>query len=131
MEKLIIITVFTVLLGVQCATEEEVPYFTHLYGYAREEADSTTGINGLILKIRDINPDDVNYWRTREVTTHTQDALHGFFEIDSVVYGTSQQQGTGYIAIFLDSLQNLQWPSQIWYPTVFGLADTTILYVVE
>ncbi|KPJ72855.1 hypothetical protein AMJ52_04975 [candidate division TA06 bacterium DG_78] len=131
MKQLFLITVFTALLVVQCATEEEEIYFTHLYGYAREETDSTTGISGLILKIRDLNPNDLDYWRTREVTTQTQDALVGFFEIDSVVYGTSQQQGTGYVAIFLDSLQNPQWPSQLWYPTIFGPADTIILYVLE
>lgn len=133
MKQIYLITVFTSLLALfmQCATEEEEIYFTHLYGYMREETDSTTGINGLILKIRDLNPEDLDYWRTREVTTQTQDTLAGFFEIDSVVHGTSQQQGTGYVAIFLDSLLNPQWPSQLWYPTLFGPADTIIPYVFE
>jgi hypothetical protein len=133
MKQIFLITMLTSVLTlfVQCATEEEEIYFTHLYGYAREEADSITGLNNLILKIRDLNPDDLDYWRTREVTTQTQDTLAGFFEIDSVVHGTSQQQGTGYVAIFLDSLQNPQWSSQLWYPTLFGPADTIILYVFE
>jgi hypothetical protein len=133
MKQFFLITVLASLLvlAVQCATGEEEAYFTHLYGYVRSETDSTTGVNGLILKIRDLNPNDIDYWRIREITTQTQDTLAGFFDVDSVVHGTSHQQGTGYVAIFLDSLENPQWPSQLWYPTLFGPVDTIILYVLE
>lgn len=128
MKKFTIFTFLIIIFTVHCTTTDE-PLVTHLYGYIRNASDSTTGINGLILQIRDINPYDFNYARIREDTTRTEDSLDGFFEMDSVVYGTTGQQGTGYVAIFLDSLQNPGWSSWIWYPTLFGEIDTIILYL--
>ncbi len=114
---------FIIITGVvfDCTKKEEL-YFTHLYGWAKYD---TSGINGLNLVIRDIKPDDTGYYRFRPVTTgYSGDSFPGFFEMDSVCYGTSSYQGSQIVAVLLDSVDNPGWPRQYWYLTLSGVVDT-------
>lgn len=129
MKRTTVLTLFLVLSILNCTTQGE-PLISHLYGYLKNESDST-GVNNIVLKIRDINPYDVNLSRVREDTTRTEDSQDGFFEMDSVCYGTTEQQGTGYVAIFADSLLNPGWPSQYWWPSIAGDVDTIIIYIAK
>lgn len=127
MQKISLVVSFLIILVMSCAEEEE-PFFSHLSGWVRREVDSV-GVNGLFLQIRDIDPDHLDQFRVRTTTTMAQDSLDGYFEIDSVLYGTSQKQGTGYVAIIADSLYNNNWPSHIWYPNIAGDVAEVILYI--
>ncbi|MBE0432614.1 hypothetical protein IBX73_04005 [candidate division WOR-3 bacterium] len=110
-----------------CATEEE-PLICHLYGYVVRN-DNQTGINNLVLKIYDINPYDLNIGRLRETTTRVQDSIDGFFEMDSVYYGTTKRQGN-LVTIGIDSTQNPGYPSQYYTPFIDGEIDTVIISIV-
>ena len=72
-----------------------------------------TGINNIILTVGDINPDDITEMRIRKVTTESYDTLNGHWEMDSVCYGTTRQQGTGYVRITLDTLDNPTYPYRV------------------
>ncbi len=119
-----------VLFFLNCM-KEEVPVLCHLYGWVKDEADSTTGINNFVLQIKDINPYTLQSLRIREITTRTDDSTYGFFEMDSVCYGTTNQQGTGYVTIFADSIKNPGWESRYWSPRIVGDIDTIILYILR
>ncbi len=124
MKKIIFLIIFIFVIF-DCAKKEEL-YFTHLYGWAKY--DTLGGINGLKLVIRDIRPDDTDYYRFRSVTTgYSNDSLPGFFEMDSVCYGTSNFQGGQIVAVLLDSVDNPGWPRQYWYLTLSGGVDTVEL----
>ncbi|KPK72898.1 hypothetical protein AMJ87_03395 [candidate division WOR_3 bacterium SM23_60] len=129
MKKALMLFVLITLCIVHC-TEEEEPLYCHVYGWVRTVSDST-GVNGLILKIIDLDPENLPELRQRQVTTQTHDLLAGFFEIDSVVYGTDQRQGTAYVTFIADSLDNPDWPHTVWNPNVYGDVDTTILYISQ
>ncbi len=125
-----LLTLFVAAVAIHCTTDEdEEPLFTHLYGWVKTQAN--IGIDGLLLKIIDIDPDKLSQWRQRETITITKDSIPGYFEMDSVVFGTTKMQGTGYVTIILDSLedQNKEWPTHIWYPNLFGEIDTLTLYI--
>jgi len=128
MKKAALIVLLIALLVTNCLKEDE-PILCHLYGWAKSESDST-GINNLILQIKDINPDDIYYLRIRETTTRNEDSVAGFFEMDSVCYGLTYQQGTGFVTIKVDSMQNPACSTQYWAPTIVGAVDTIILYVI-
>lgn len=116
-----------IFLILTCA-QKEVPYFTHLYGWVKYD---TLGINGIILQIIDINPDDVNRGRVRETITKSSASLPGFFEMDSVCYGTSGYQGSQTVAIQVDSTKNSGWSTKIWYPDIKGGVDTVLLFLTR
>lgn len=128
-KKAIMLCMLLALCAVHC-TEEEEPLYSHVYGWVRRETDSS-GVNDLILKVIDLDPDNIPDLRQRQVTTQTHDLLAGFFEIDSVVYGTDQRQGTAYVTFIADSLDNPDWPHTVWNPTVYGDVDTVILYISQ
>jgi len=127
MNKIGIVVLFMILLIMRCAEEEEL-FFSHLSGWVRNEVDSI-GVNDLSLQIRDIDPDQLDQFRERTTTTMTQDSLDGYFEMDSVLYGTSQKQGTGYVAIIADSLHNEDWPFHIWFPNIASDVAAVTLYI--
>ena len=129
MKKAALIVLFIAILVTNCLKEDE-PVLCHLYGWAKSESDSTIGINNLILQIRDINPYNINYLRIRETNTRNEDSVAGFFEMDSVCYGLTNQQGTGFVTIKVDSMQNPACSTQYWAPTIVGAVDTIILYVI-
>jgi hypothetical protein len=132
MKSIFLVSIFAIaIITLQCTSEEE-PYFVHLYGYVIEEADSTTGVNDLLLRIWHLNPDNPSQTVLLDtIRTKTQDEFDGFFERDSVCYGTSQKQGQGYVAIVVDSTQNPGWPSQLWTPEIYGDVDTVTLYIQD
>ena len=117
------------ILALNCTTEEE-PFVCHLYGWVIEEDDSTTGVDSVKLKIWDINPYNVSQMRARETTTRPENFFPGFFEMDSVCYGTTKQQGR-IVFIVIDSTENPGWPSQGWQPDIYGDVDTIILYIYD
>lgn len=120
-----------ILLIITCAQKEE-PYFTHLCGWVKYPGSSDTlGINDIILQIIDINPDDVNRSRIRETTTKSVDSLPGFFEMDSVCYGTSGYQGSQTVVVRVDSTKNPGWPTQWQYLDLNGGIDTVVLYLTK
>lgn len=120
MKKIIFLVVMTICFF-DCRHKEEL-YFTHLYGWAKF---NSVGVNGIVLTIRDINPENTNYFRFRfDTTGYVSDSLPGFFEMDSVCYATSGMQGSAIVAVLLDSVYNPGWPRQYWYLTLSGGADT-------
>lgn len=124
---LCLLAVITILFLPRCSEDEE-PLLAHVYGYVRNESDSS-GVNSITLRIRDIDPENVEDIRERETITRTEDSLAGYFEMDSVCYGTSNMQGIGYVTIIVDSTTNPGWPTQYWQPDVYGAVDTVILYI--
>ncbi|MEO0095204.1 MAG: hypothetical protein ABIL46_00035 [candidate division WOR-3 bacterium] len=121
-------TIFLIIIAfviLRCTKKEEL-YFTHLYGWLKH--DTLGGINGLKINIRDINPENTDYYRFRPYTTgYSPDFQPGFFEMDSVCYGTSSYQGGQIVAVLLDSTDNPGWPRQYWYLTLSGGVDTVEL----
>jgi hypothetical protein len=127
MKKITLLLFLFMFVSINC-TDDEEPLLSHVYGWAYKTSDST-GINGLILKIRDINPHDLEVLRNRTLTTQTKDSLPGYFEIDSVCYGTTKIQGTTYVTMFIDSVDNPTWSDTAWYPNLRGPVDTVIIYL--
>jgi hypothetical protein len=124
MKKLMIFAFLIAILALNCTTEEE-PLVCHLYGRVIHD---TTGVNDIKLKIWDINPYNVDQMRSRETTTRDENSTPGFFEMDSVCYGTTRRQGS-IVSVVVDSTDNPGWPSQIWQPDIYGDIDTIILYI--
>jgi len=124
MKKLMTFAFLIAILALNCTTEEE-PFVCHLYGWVIHD---TTGVNDIKLKIWDINPYNVDQMRSRETTTRDENSTPGFFEMDSVCYGTTRRQGS-IVSVVVDSTDNPGWPSQIWRPDVYGNIDTIILYI--
>ncbi|MCX7994840.1 MAG: hypothetical protein N3A65_03570 [candidate division WOR-3 bacterium] len=123
--KIIISFIILALVVFNCTKKEEL-FFTHLYGWLKY--DTLGGINGLNILIRDINPENTGYYRFRPTKTgYSPDSLPGFFEMDSVCYGTSNFQGSQIVAVLLDSTNNPGWPRQYWYLTLTGGVDTVEL----
>ena len=131
MKRLLVIVIGLIVVLSVC-TQKEEPLFCHLYGYVRLASDSVTGVNGISLRIWDLDPEDPTVYRhsARETITRTEDALPGFFEMDSVVYGTDKNQES-FVRIVIDSLQNPGWTSQIHWPFIEGEVDTVIVYIVN
>jgi hypothetical protein len=128
--KIIMPILFLTILGCLSCTDAETPFLSHVYGWAYRMSDST-GINGLTIRIRDIDAYDLGHMRDRTVLTETVDSLDGFFELDSVCYGTSHVQGIGYVIMFIDSVDNPVWPDTSWLPDIRGPVDTIIFYLED
>lgn len=123
---LLLISIF-LITAPRCGSEEE-PLICHLYGYAVRD-DNQTGINGLVLKIYDIDPYNISQGRLRETTTGIQDSVDGFFEMDSVCYGTTKNQGN-LVTIGIDSTQNPGYMTQYYTPFIDGEVDTIIISIL-
>ncbi len=130
MSKYIILGFLSALVIIHCA-EDDIPLFSDVSGYLRRNDSLTSGINNVILTVGDIDPDDITGMRTRKVTTGPHDTLDGYWEMDSVCYGTTRQQGTGYVRITLDTLDNPAYPYRVWLPNIFGPADTVVLTMLQ
>jgi hypothetical protein len=91
--------------------------------------DNQQGVNNLIVRIYDINPYNVTGGRLRYDTTMTQDSVAGFFEMDSVCYGTTKRQGN-LVTIGLDDTENPNWPNQYYTPDISGDVDTVFIYIL-
>ncbi|MEO0136398.1 MAG: hypothetical protein ABIL39_04010 [candidate division WOR-3 bacterium] len=123
--KKAILFIILAFVSFTCTRKEEL-YFTHLYGWLRY--DTLGGINGLKILVRDINPENTDYFRFRPtITGYSPDSLPGFFEMDSVCYGTTSLQGSQIVAVLLDSTDNPGWPRQYWYLSLSGGVDTVEL----
>jgi len=121
----LIVIAFTLF---NCTHKEEL-YLTHLYGWVKYD---TTYINGIVLVVRDINPENTAYYRFRtDTTNYSTDSLPGFFEMDSVCYGTSSYQGSQIVAVLVDSTDNPGWPKQYWYLNLSGSVDTVELNLIK
>lgn len=127
--KKIVLSIFAIaIISLHCATEEE-PYFCHLYGWLISADDSTSGVNDVLLKIWHLNPDDfTQYVLLDTFRTRTENSLDGFFERDSVCYGTTEQQGR-FVTIVVDSVDNPTWHTQLWQPDIYGEVDTITIYI--
>ncbi|MDH4210209.1 MAG: hypothetical protein OEV79_02020 [candidate division WOR-3 bacterium] len=124
-----IILISIVVIG--CTEEEEIPFICHLYGYIRDN-DTQLGVDGMIIQIVElINPYDINSNRIRYDTTMTQDSIPGFFEMDSVCYGTNKRQGTGMVIIGIDSTLNPGWLQGSYPIDVTGSVDTVYVYILR
>ncbi len=108
------------MIALNCGEEEE-PFLSHVYGWVKRTADST-GINDLNIEVTDLDPYNFVLGRERETTTSTQDSLDGFFEMDSVCYGTTQRQGAGYVRIIVAD-------TDTFFPDIRGAIDTIELYI--
>ena len=128
MKKILIILLFiSAYVAIDC-TEEEKPLICHLYGYMINNS-TQQGENNLIVRIYDINPYDVSRGRLRYDTTSTKDANPGYFEMDSVCYGTSKRQGN-LVTIGLNDAENPDWPNQLYTPDIYGDTDTVYIYIL-
>ncbi len=123
-----LVALFIGCLALNCAGEDEELFFSHLSGWVRNEADSM-GVNDLFLQIMDIDPDNLSQLRERTTTTMTEDSFDGYFEMDSVLYGTSELQGSGYVRIVADTAHNDDWPYHIWFPNISGEVAAVTLYI--
>ncbi len=123
-----LVALFIGFLTLNCAGEDEELFFSHLSGWVRNEADSM-GVNDLFLQIMDIDPDNLSQLRERTTTTMTEDSFDGYFEMDSVLYGTSELQGSGYVRIVADTAHNDDWPYHIWFPNISGEVAAVTLYI--
>ena len=129
MKKALLFSIlFFSIVAVSC-TEEDEPLICHLYGYVRDN-NTGLGVDSIVLQIIElINPYDLNTGRLRYDTTMTQDSVPGFFEMDSVCYGTNKRQGTGMVTIVIDSTLNPGWLSRIYPIDVVGDVDTVYVYI--
>jgi hypothetical protein len=126
--KYLVALVCAVCIYTNCG-ENEVRYWTHMYGFAKLKSNGS-GINGLTLKIGDIDPENTHLIRVREtVTAHSPDSLHGYFEMDSVCYATSSAQGSQIVWIMIDSTDNPGYHSQYQYVDLSGPTDTIDYYI--
>ncbi len=125
--KNLILLMIAAVFCIVCAREEQT-YFCHLFGYIRDVTDST-GIDDMVIDIYDIDPERTNQSRQRTVTSETRDSISGFFELDSVCWGTSQMQGVGYVTIRVDSTKNPGYPSETWQPDLHTAVDTVVLMI--
>ena len=55
--------------------------------------------------------------------------IPGFFEMDSVCYGTTNRQGN-LVSIGIHENENPGWPSQFYTPDIFGDVDTVYIYIL-
>ena len=120
-----------------CGGEPEEPFICHLYGYTQRIRvindsipiyDTLSGVNGLILRIYDIDPYDITSGRLRYDTTETRDSIPGCFEMDSVCYGTTNNQGN-LVSIGIDTTENPGWNTQYRTPDIYGDVDTVLIYL--
>ena len=127
------------IVAIHCGGEEEVPFICHLYGYTQlirvindsiPIYDTLPGVNGMVLRIYDINPYDVNMGRLRYDTTETRDSIPGAFEMDSVCYGTTNNQGN-LVSIGINETENPGYNTQYRTPDISGDVDTVIVYLFE
>jgi len=128
--KKIMLIILLIVSGYLSCTDAEEPFLSHVYGWAYRMSDST-GINGLTIRIRDIDVYDLGQLRDRTVLTETVDSLDGYFELDSVCYGTTHIQGIGYVIMSIDSVENPNWPDTSWLPDIRGPVDTVIFYLED
>ncbi len=129
MKKLVTLTFcLTFLAAINCTGEDEEPLICHLYGYMINN-ETQQGVNGLTVRIIDINPYNLASNRLRYDTTMIQDSIPGFFEMDSVCYGTTKRQGN-LVSIGIQEDENPGWPSQFYTPDIFGAVDTVYIYIL-
>jgi hypothetical protein len=130
MKKIILLSIIAVsIIVVGCTEEEEIPLICHLYGYIRDD-DTQQGIDNMVIQIIElVNPYDINSNRIRYDTTMMHDSIPGFFEMDSVCYGTNKRQGTGMVSIGIDSTLNPAYLSRIYPIDITGSVDTVYVYV--
>ena len=121
------ITIFFIFLA---CPQKEIPYFSHVYGWLRYNEQDTIGRNNVILRIQDVNPDNPAYFRNRYDTTMNHDSRGGFFEMDSVCYGTSGYLSSDLVRIICDSLQNPGYKNLTWIPIIMGGVDTIFLNLI-
>lgn len=126
--KITFLSLFSLALVFISCTDAEEPFLSHVYGWAYRMSDST-GINGLTIRIRDIDVYDLSQLRDRTVVTEIKDSLDGYFELDSVCFGTTSVQGVGYVVFFIDSIDNPNWPDTNWFPDIRGPEDTVVFYL--
>jgi hypothetical protein len=111
--------------------KKEIPYLSHVYGWLRLSTAESLGVNGILLQISDLNPEQPDRFRIREVTTQIRDARDGYFEMDSVCYGTSGYMSGDIVTIYCDSLKNPGWKTQWWNPSLKSEVDTIIIFIVH
>ncbi len=127
MKKALTIAIFFSVFIFNCTQEQGEPYFCHLYGFLKSAEDSL-GVNSILLQIKDLDPDNTHKYRIRETTTRTVDSLAGFFEMDSVCYGTTTMEGE-FVQIYVDSTKNPDWATQLWIPKIWSEVETLTLYL--
>ena len=125
MKKSLIIAIFFSVFS--CTQEQGEPYFCHLYGFLKSAEDSM-GVNNILLQIKDLDPNNTDKYRIRETRTETVDSLVGFFEMDSVCYGTTTMEGE-FVQIYVDSIENPGWATQFWVPKIRTEVETLTLYL--
>lgn len=135
MRKLVFLVLFFLLIIViNCTGTEEEPFISHVYGYTNfirisqdTIHDTLPGVNGLILRIYDIDPYNIPEGRLRYDTTETRDSIPGCFEMDSVCYGTTSNQGN-IVSIGYDATENPGYSTTYLRPYISGDIDTINLY---
>ena len=135
MRKIVVLALFFLLFTVfNCTETEEEPFISHVYGYTNFVRisqdtihDTLPGVDNLILRIYDIDPYNIPAGRLRYDTTETWDSIPGCFEMDSVCYGTTNNQGN-LVSIGYDEGENPGYTTQYLRPYIAGAIDTIHLY---
>jgi hypothetical protein len=112
------------LMFVNCGGDDE-PYFCHLYGYIRD-ASTNAGVDSLTFGLMEVITGRLRYY-----TTMAHDTTHGYFEVDSVLYGTSSVQGSSMVAVVIDDSLSPGWLSRTYYIDVDGPVDTVYVSIMR
>ncbi len=130
MKRLLAIIILFLVFLFNCTWKQGEPYFCHLYGYMKDVEDSI-GVNNIFLYIKDLDPNNADKRRIRETkTAMSSDSMPGFFEMDSVCYGTTTREGN-FVEIYVDSIKNPGWATQLWVPIIHSEVETLILYLYK
>jgi hypothetical protein len=130
MKKILLFSILTISITTfNCIEEEETPILCHLYGYLKNN-NTQQGVDGIIFQIIEYyNPYNLSVGRVRYDTTKTQDSIPGFFEMDSVCYGTSKHQATGLVSLAIDDSLNPGWDERIYLLYIDGAACTVEVFI--
>lgn len=131
-----VLALFFLLFVVSKCTDTEEALISHVYGYTNFVRitqdtiyDTLPGVDGLILRIYDIDPYNLSAGRLRYDTTETWDSIPGCFEMDSVCYGTTNNQGN-LVSIGYDEGENPGYSTLYLRPFISGAIDTINLYFI-
>jgi hypothetical protein len=118
------------VVATNCGGEEEEPYICHLYGYIRN-SNTQQGVDSLMFGLLEtINPYNINTSRLRYFMTVMQDSMHGYFEIDSVCYGTSKRQGSDLVLVVISDTLSPGWISNNYFIDIDGPVDTVYVDII-
>ena len=117
MRYLAFISVIFLILGCPQAN----PVFTNIVGHVKDST-SLEGIDGIVVVVRDLDPDDRLNWRIRRDTTESVSGDPGWYAMDRVCFG--DEESVTWIIVGADSSDNPGYKTRALSVTVTGPVDT-------